>query len=553
MRVLLKRERLLDLIARSGLTQNHWAIKLGLSRGHWSGIVNGKHPYPSARTRERLLEAFGVPFDELFEVEAGPSGWSDQDFGAAIADRYVIDREVGQGGMGTVYLARDVKHGRQVAIKVVSPEAVSGIGVQQFLKEIRYSARLQHPHMLPLYDSGEAAGYPFYVMPYVRDGSLRDLLKSNQRLSLERTLRIAHGVSTALQFAHDNRVLHCDVKPENVLLFDDHAYVADFGISRAVHAEAMEWGKRNEIDSSAGTPAYVSPEQASGEQNLDPRSDAQRFTSVVPDLKAFAPQVPRRIAEAVATAMELASQRRHASPREFMDALEEGAKGHQSKAREIVGLRMSRLSALTRRVIGRRSAVPRQRNRGIEMIGSIKQDFGYALRTLARTPGFSIVVVLTLALGIAANTMVFSLVNTYFLRPLPFGEPERLVELRQYDPVRQYRARLSLAQMVDWQERSTAFEGMGAFYYSYDNVTGPEGPERLWVSTVTENMFDVLDAQPMLGRTFARGEGGPGGADVVVMGHALWQRRYSGDPQIIGRAITIDDVQHTVIGIMPPL
>jgi predicted permease len=579
-RVRLKRERLLDLIARSGLTQNHWAIKLGLSRGHWSGVVNGKHPYPSARTRERLLEAFSVPFDELFEVESGPSGWSDQDFGAAIADRYVIDREVGQGGMGTVYLARDVKHGRQVAIKVVSPEAVSGIGVQQFLKEIRYSARLQHPHMLPLYDSGEAAGYPFYVMPYVRDGSLRDLLKSNQRLSLDRTLAIARGVCAALQHAHENHVLHCDVKPENVLLFDDHAYVADFGISRAVHSETLEWGKRNEIDSSAGTPAYVSPEQASGERNLDSRSDvysfgcmvfemlaghppftgtktmeivAQRFTSVVPDLKAFAPQVPRRIADAVTTAMELASQRRYASPTEFMEALEEGARVHESKTREVIGLWTSRLSAWTRRITGRHSAVPHRRNRGIEMIGSIKQDIGYALRTLARTPGFTVVVVLTLALGIAANTMVFSLVNTYFLRPLPFGNPESLVELRQYDPVRQYGARLSLAQMVDWQERSTAFDGMAAFYYSYDNVTGPEGPERLWVSTVTENMFDLLDAQPMLGRTFASGEGGPGGANVVVMGHALWQRRYSGDPGIISRAITIDGVQHTVIGIMPPL
>jgi predicted permease len=579
-RVRLKRERLLDLIARSGLTQNHWAIKLGLSRGHWSGVVNGKHPYPSARTRERLLEAFGVSFDELFEVVSGPSGWSDQDFGAAIADRYVIDREVGQGGMGTVYLARDVKHGRQVAIKVVSPEAVSGIGVQQFLKEIRYSARLQHPHMLPLYDSGEAAGHPFYVMPYVRDGSLRDLLKRKQRLSLDGTIRIARGIAAALQYAHENRVLHCDVKPENVLLFDDHAYVADFGISRAVHAEVLEWGKRNEIDSSAGTPAYVSPEQASGESNLDARSDvysfgcmvfemlaghppftgtktmeivAQRFTSVVPDLKAYAPQIPRRVASAVATAMELASQRRHGSAMEFIEAVEEGRKQHESRTREVAGLLASRFSTLARRVLGRRSAVPHQRTRGREMIGTLKQDLGYALRTLARTPGFTVVVVLTLALGIAANTMVFSLVNTYFLRPLPFGNPERLVELRQYDPVRQYGARFSLAQMVDWQERSNAFEDMGAFYYSYDNITGPEGPERLWVSTVTENMFDLLDAQPMLGRTFLPGEGGPGGVDVVVMGYALWQRRYAGDPGIIGRGITIDGVQHTVIGIMPPL
>ena len=112
-RVRLKQDRLLDMIARSNLSQNHWAIKLGLSRGHWSDLVNGKHPYPSARTRERLLEAFKVPFDELFEPEAGTSGLSDHNFQAAVSDWYLIDREIGQGGMGTVYLARDAKHGRR--------------------------------------------------------------------------------------------------------------------------------------------------------------------------------------------------------------------------------------------------------------------------------------------------------------------------------------------------------------------------------------------------------------------------------------------------------
>ena len=342
MRVRLKLDGLHELIARSNLSQNHWAMKLGLSRGHWSDIVNGKHPYPSAKTRERMVEVFGVEVQDLFEAETG--SWSDQSFQSAISDRYLIDRELGHGGRGTVYVARDVKLGRLVALKVVSPEAVSGIGIKQFLKEIRYAARLEHPHILPLHDAGEAGGYPYYVMPYVRGGSLRDLLNRKQRLSVEEATRIVGGVAAALTYAHENRVLHCDVKPANVLLSDDHAFVADFGISRAIHSEAFEWGKPASIDTSAGTPAYVSPEQASGERDLDSRSDvyslacmtfemlsgrapfsgsstmavvAQRFAAEVPDLKQYAPEVPVRVADAVRRGMSLDLERRPQTAADF--------------------------------------------------------------------------------------------------------------------------------------------------------------------------------------------------------------------------------------------
>ncbi len=279
MRIRLDHTRLLELLAESRLSQNHWAIRLGLSRGHWSGIVNGKHPYPSKKTRDLLLEKLGVPFEGLFSYEA-KSG-ADVDFQSALADHYLLETELGHGGMGTVYLASDVKHGRLVAVKVVSTEAVSGIGVDRFLQEIRYTARFEHPHILPLYDSGEAAGHPFSVMPYIRGGSLRDRLNRDRRLSLEDTLQIVRGVSDALTYAHDRQLVHCDVKPEYILLAENHAYVTDFGISRIIHTEVFEWGPRREIDISAGTPAYVSPEQATGERDLDARCDVYSLGCVV--------------------------------------------------------------------------------------------------------------------------------------------------------------------------------------------------------------------------------------------------------------------------------
>src|SRR5262245_21430955 len=225
MRVRLNHQRLLAFLAQSPLSQNHWALKLGLSRGHWSEIVNGKHPCPSPKTRERMLEVLGMPFEELFEIEAGIPGWADLDFRRAIGDRYLIDQELGQGGMGAVYLARDARHGRTVAVKVISPEAVSGIGVTAFLREIATVAQLQHPNILPLYDSGEAAGHPFYVMPYIRSGSLRARLEQATRLPAGEVARLVEEIAEGLEHAHEHRVLHCDIKPENILLDSRHPYV----------------------------------------------------------------------------------------------------------------------------------------------------------------------------------------------------------------------------------------------------------------------------------------------------------------------------------------
>ena len=182
---------------------------------------------------------------------------------AALADRYRIGRELGKGGMATVYLAEDVKHHRKVAVKVLLPELARAVGPERFLREIETTAQLQHPHILPLYDSGEADGFLYYVMPYVEGESLRDRLDREQQLPLDDALLIAREVADALSFAHSRGVVHRDIKPENILLASGHAVVADFGIARAVSEAGVE--RLTATGMAVGTPAYMSPEQGAGE------------------------------------------------------------------------------------------------------------------------------------------------------------------------------------------------------------------------------------------------------------------------------------------------
>jgi formylglycine-generating enzyme required for sulfatase activity/tRNA A-37 threonylcarbamoyl transferase component Bud32/dienelactone hydrolase len=197
----------------------------------------------------------------------------------ALADRYLIERELGAGGMATVYLAQDVKHQRQVAIKVLHPELAASLGAERFLREITTTANLRHPHILPLYDSGEAQGFLYYVMPYVEGESLRDRLRREKQLPLEDALRIAREVADALGYAHARGIVHRDIKPENILLESGHAVVADFGIARAVTAAGTE--ELTATGTAIGTPVYMSPEQASGERDLDGRSDLYSLGCVV--------------------------------------------------------------------------------------------------------------------------------------------------------------------------------------------------------------------------------------------------------------------------------
>ncbi len=190
---------------------------------------------------------------------------------STLAGRYRVERELGAGGMATVYLAHDERHDRDVAIKVLHPDLGAALGGERFLSEIRTTARLQHPHILPLLDSGEVDGLLYYVMPYVTGETLRERLTRERQLPLDDALRIAREVADALGDAHAHGIVHRDIKPENILLHGGHAVVADFGIALAVQSAG---GHRiTQTGLSLGTPQYMSPEQATGERTIDARSD----------------------------------------------------------------------------------------------------------------------------------------------------------------------------------------------------------------------------------------------------------------------------------------
>jgi serine/threonine protein kinase/Flp pilus assembly protein TadD len=207
-----------------------------------------------------------------------------------VSERYVVERELGQGGMAVVYLARDRKHDRSVALKILRPEIIAGLGTERFLLEIRILARLQHPHILALLDSGatdETPSRPFYVMPYVDGETLRQRLTREGPLPVPEALRLVQEIGEALHYAHGQGLIHRDVKPENVLLSQGHAQVADFGIARAAGVAAGD--RLTQTGLSIGTPMYMSPEQASGEREVDARADQYSLACVLYELLAGQP------------------------------------------------------------------------------------------------------------------------------------------------------------------------------------------------------------------------------------------------------------------------
>ena len=207
----------------------------------------------------------------------------------SLSDRYRIGRELGRGGMATVFLAEDLKHGRQVAIKVMLPEMAAAIGHDRFLREIEIAARLTHPHILPLHDSGAADGQLFYVMPYIEGESLADRLAQKKQLSLEESLRLTREIASALNHAHQHGLVHRDIKPANILLADGIAIVADFGIARAINPPSENSATHLlTMGGVVGTPRYIAPEQASGDK-VDGRTDLYALACVLYEMLAGEP------------------------------------------------------------------------------------------------------------------------------------------------------------------------------------------------------------------------------------------------------------------------
>ena len=202
---------------------------------------------------------------------------------AALAERYTIERELGSGGMATVYLAHDIKHDRKVAVKVLRPELAAVMGPDRFLQEIRIAAKLNHPHILPLHDSGEADGFLYYVMPHVKGPSLRDRLAKEGELPIADAARILSDVADALAKAHAEGVVHRDIKPDNVMLSGRHALVTDFGVAKAV-SEAAGQEQLTTAGVAIGTPAYMAPEQATADPQVDHRADIYAFGALAYEL-----------------------------------------------------------------------------------------------------------------------------------------------------------------------------------------------------------------------------------------------------------------------------
>ena len=285
---------------------------------------------------------------------------------AALAERYRIERELGRGGTATVYLAHDLRHGRPVAIKVLYPELAASLGTERFLREIAIAAGLSHPHILPLYESGEAGGLLYYVMPYLEGESLRHRLRREVQMPVEEAVRIAREVAEALAYAHRHGIVHRDIKPENILLDGERAVVADFGVARAIETASTD--RLTETGLAVGTVTYMSPEQATGTARVDGRSDiyslgcvlyemlageppftggtpqavtAKHMQSALPDLRIVRPSVEPRLHKVVRTTLAKVPADRYASAEQLLAAL-----ASAGATREPFGIRSAVLGAL---------------------------------------------------------------------------------------------------------------------------------------------------------------------------------------------------------------
>jgi serine/threonine-protein kinase len=298
-------------------------------------------------------------------------------FQEALADRYVVERELGRGGMATVHLARDLRHDRLVAIKVLRPELGLALGGERFLREIRLTARLRHPHILPVFDSGAVGAELWYAMPYVDGGSLRSRMHREGQLPLDDAVVLSRQMLAALAYAHREGIVHRDIKPENVLLEADEAVVADFGIARALHEAGGD--RLTETGLSLGTPGYMSPEQVTGESEIDGRADvyavgcvlfemlagrppftgataqaviAQKLIGTPPSIRAARPELSAAMDGCLARALAVTPAKRFATAEEFAQALEAAARAEgMSATRPIADSFLGAGSRLGRRAL----------------------------------------------------------------------------------------------------------------------------------------------------------------------------------------------------------
>jgi serine/threonine protein kinase/Flp pilus assembly protein TadD len=268
----------------------------------------------------------------------------------ALSQSYTIDRELGKGGMATVYLAQDTKHDRLVALKVLHPDLAASLGPERFLREIKLAAKLNHPHILGLHDSGEADGFLYYVMPYIEGESLRERLDRTQQFGIDEVIHHGRAIASALDYAHRQGIVHRDIKPENVMLYEGEAMVMDFGIAKALSSAGPE--TLTQTGMMIGTPAYVSPEQAAGETNLDGKSDqyslacviyemlsgerpfsgatpqavmAKRFSEMPKSLRTIRSSIPESVEKAVTKAMAIEPSGRYSTAAQFAQALASGS------------------------------------------------------------------------------------------------------------------------------------------------------------------------------------------------------------------------------------
>ncbi len=571
-RARLRLPALRDRVVRSNLSQNHWALRFGLAKGHFSDLINGKVPFPSPLTREKLLQGLGLTFDELFEIEQDRSSpFFEEEIRKNLSGRYSIDKVVGEGASGTVYAARDLKYGRQVAIKIVNATGGSD-ATRLFAKETRTMASLQHPHILPVLDSGSTDLFAYCVTPLVEGGSLRDWLETRGSMTIERLMSVLSQVTSALELAHEKGVVHRDIKPENILIHRGVAVLTDFGLalnSRRLHLAADE-------TSGCGTPLYSSPEQSVGDSSADHRGDQYSLACVVFEmlagrppveadttqrlikkkflerpvsLRSFRPDLPVGFERAIERALDANPGRRHLSISKFLTALRHALRvdplAHSAPPTEP--------SPFTKRLRAMNVDLVSLTSKASYLYDLLRQNARDSFRGISRNPGFAVGVALTLSLGVGLNGVMFGALGQIFLSPPPhIVNPDgvkRIFVEREFGTNR----RVTGVNHADVRD----FDGLdgvvaAAVYTGAQRFAMGNTGQIVNTQLVSKDFFPLLGTIPGLGNLF----GSLGGAEVAdpvaVISDGFWKRQFGADTSVLGQTIRLAERNYRVVGVTPP-